>query len=223
MQHSEMGRLKNPHNGPYSPLHICSITKAPALVRLPKTTWIRISWVILRNCLPSFSETNWFYIQSLEGGSKNKNKNPISFGISVAKGVREKDGSATSLIHQEQQKQHKVRALQPWRPVLLCKAQEPGWSDSMCFLCQHHGKGSVLQCPALISKASGDILMGSEPFPSSQDLTYLEPRLRCDFWREGLRSRLSAERGGVTFFTLAKCSFLPEISSTSFFWIWRWL
>lgn len=85
MQHSEMGRLKNPHNCPYSPLHICSITKAPALVRLPKTTWIRISWVILRNCLLSFFETNWFYIQSLGGGAKTKTKTPYPLAFLLLK------------------------------------------------------------------------------------------------------------------------------------------
>lgn len=86
MQHSEMGRLKNPHNGPYSLLHICSITKAPALVRLPKSTWIRISWVILKNYLPSFSETNWFYIQSLGvGGAKTKTKTPYPLAFLLLK------------------------------------------------------------------------------------------------------------------------------------------
>lgn len=81
---------------------------------------------------------------------------PLEFLL--LKEFREKDGWVTSVINQDQQKQHKVRALQSWRPGPFCKAQEPRWSDSMC---QHHGKGSVLQWSALISKASGDVLMGS--------------------------------------------------------------
>lgn len=124
----------------------------------------------------------------------------------------ERTGWVTSAINQGQQRQHKVRALQPCRPGPFHKAQGPCWSDSMCFRCQHHGKGSVLQWLALISKASGDVLMGSVWGLSKLAVSLKQSQGWGGVTTKGkLRSLLHAERRGVTFFTLGKCSFPPTL------------
>jgi hypothetical protein len=79
----------------------------------------------------------------------------------LLKEVHGKDSWVTSVINQEEQKQRKVRALQPGGQGPFARPRSYAGQIPYASGASTMGKEASYNGPALISKASGEVFMGS--------------------------------------------------------------